>query len=100
MELMNESITNLICEYFDAKYEKAISIKKQDYESAAKLRDKERITSAKLSEYFGDSEYKRESFNLSLSNYCMEHFGFDPKDSLGEDLKQRIREIKLKRIGL
>lgn len=97
---MSESISNLICEYFDAKYEKAKSIKRQDYESAAKLRDKERIVAEKLSDYLGDSEYKRESFNLSLSKYCVEHFGFDPKDSLGEDLKQRIREIKLKRIGI
>jgi len=107
-----KNLEKLIEEIATVVKEKRIAIHSQQYETAARLRDEERVLETKLyNKVFGkDSyEYDTNGFPISDSSYLstekdlVSFFkeNFDVEYPLGEsDSISVIRQIKLKKLGI
>lgn len=98
-------LDNLICflysRLFDVKLQKISAINKKVYEKAAFLRNKEREYENRIYEIlFTDDIYDRSKIYESISKYCLDNYGFDYNSVDEYTLKQKIREIKLKQLGI
>ena len=97
---------NLILELIELKYQKSLCARKQEYEKAAQIRDKEKILEKKIyhiiTETKTDNIYTTRVYQETIDNYVIEKYGFDyPNIWINLDkAKAFIRELKLKIMGI
>lgn len=97
---MTEKINNLIINLYDVKGEKNTVIRKQMYEKAAFLRDREREIERNLySMIFGGDIYNQVNLDNWLKTYLKEYYNIE-HDSDITTFRETIREIKLKQLGI
>jgi uncharacterized protein YfkK (UPF0435 family) len=98
---MSEILNNLFFELSDIKFSKLKVINSQKYEKAAELRDSERNIERKIySIIYGNDIYDSKKLSDGLNDYCLKNFGFTYESLNQENIRQKIREIKLKQLGI
>ena len=97
----NEILNSLFFELSDVKFMKSKTIHSQEYEKAAELRDAERTLEQKIySIIYGGEIYDPKKLSDGLNDYCLENFGFTYSSLNQDNIRQKIREVKLKQLGI
>lgn len=102
-------LLNLLVDLLEVKEKKMSAIYSQRYEDGAILRDQERILERMVYEKIrGRDEnwevFDYKSYDVAISDYLSEKYGIEYNSSSNDSLKVlltiRVREIKLKELGI
>lgn len=98
----NEKLNNLICQWLELNLKKLHAIENQHYETAAYARDEERQIEYKICDIANlDTDSSSSSAEIrKVATQYLSECGINIDDINKDNVKQSIREIKLKQIGI
>lgn len=102
-------LLNLLIDLLEVKEKKMSAIRSQRYEDGALLRDQERILERMVYEKIRGRDknwevFDYKSYDVFISEYLLDKYGIKYNSSSNDSLKVlltiRVREIKLKELGI
>lgn len=97
----NEKLNSLICQWLELNLKKLHAIENQHYEKAAYARDEERQIEYKICDIANlDTDSSSSAEIRKVVTQYLSECGINIHDINKDNVKQSIREIKLKQIGI